>query len=78
MAIKTWGYVTFVNNDVRPHTIVSDPVDAHTLCPPLNRVGTLQPGERRDSGTLQLRSDCGYHDHGDPSNALMKGRILVD
>ena len=69
--------MTFVHNDVRPHTI-ADPVDVHTLCPPLNRVGTLQPGERRDSGPLDPRRNCGYHDHGDPSNASMKGRILVD
>ena len=76
--IKAWQYVTFVNNDVRPHTIVSDPVDAHTLCPPVNRVGILQPGESRETGTLDLKRVCRYHDHTDPSNISMMGQIVVD
>src|SRR4029450_2960858 len=37
------NYVTFVNADSRPHTIVSDPVDLHTQCPALNRVGVIPP-----------------------------------
>src|SRR5438045_408393 len=50
--IKAWGRVRFTNSDARPHTIVSDPVDLHTQCPPVNNVGLLQPGESRDTGTL--------------------------
>ena len=76
--IKAWEYVTFVNNDVRPHTIVSDPVDAHSLCPPVNRVGLLQPGERRETGTLEIRRTCGFHDHNDPSDPSLRGRIVVE
>ena len=74
--IKAWGQVTFVNNDSRPHTIVSDPVDLHTQCPPINRVGLLQPGESRTSGTLNLPGTCGFHDHTDQVEAL-RGRIIV-
>ena len=42
--IERWNYVMFVNADSRPHTIVSDPVDLHTQCPVLNRVGVILPG----------------------------------
>jgi plastocyanin len=41
--IKAWSHVTFVNNDTRPHNIVSDPVDVHTQCPSINEVGTCRP-----------------------------------
>ena len=44
--------VTFVNNDTRPHTMVSDPVGIHSDCPPINDVGFLAPGARRSTGTL--------------------------
>jgi len=68
----------FVNNDNRSHTIVSDPVDLHTQCPVLNRVGIIQPGESRESGSLTDSTTCGFHDHNDPSDASLKGRIVVD
>ena len=76
--IKAWDFVTFVNNDVRPHTIVSDPVDAHSQCPQINRVGVLQPGERRETGSLELKRICGFHDHNDPSDRSFQGRIVVE
>ena len=70
--------MTFVNADSRPHAIVSDPVDLHSQCPALNRVGLIPPGESRESGTLSDRATCGFHDHTDPSDAALKGRIIVD
>jgi plastocyanin len=76
--IERWNYVTFVNADSRPHTIVSDPVDLHTQCPALQRVGVIPPGESRDSGTLADRTACGFHDHNDPADGALKGRIIVD
>lgn len=76
--IKAWDFVTFVNNDIRPHTIVSDPVDVHSQCPQINRVGILQPGERRETGTLELKRTCGFHDHNDPSDRSFQGRIVVE
>jgi plastocyanin len=76
--IKAWGQVKFVNNDTRPHTMVSDPVDSHTDCPPLNRVGTLQPGESRNTGTLNLPGNCNFHDHDNQANPALRGRIVVE
>jgi hypothetical protein len=68
----------FVNADSRSHTIVSDPVDLHTQCPVLNRVGVILPGESRESGSLTERTACGFHDHNDPADGALKGRILVE
>ena len=76
--IERWNHVMFVNADSRPHTIVSDPVDLHTQCPALNRVGVILPGESRESGTLADRTACGFHDHNDPADGALKGRIIVD
>jgi plastocyanin len=75
--IKAWNSVRFVNDDTRAHTIVSDPIDLHTQCPPLNRIGTLQPGQSRDTGTLNLTGACGFHDHDDQVEAF-RGRIVVE
>ena len=77
LRIKAWSRVTFVNNDTRPHTIVSDPVDVHTQCPPVNQVGLLNPGESRSTGTLNLTGTCGFHDHGNKTDASLMGRIVV-
>ena len=76
--IRAWNFVTFVNNDTRTHTIASDPVDLHTQCPPVNRIGVLQPGESRDTSTLMVTGTCGYHDHGNPSDSAFQGRIIVE
>ncbi len=76
--IERWNYVTFVNADSRPHAIASDPVDLHTQCPALNRVGIIPPGESRESGTLTEKTACGFHDHNDPADTALKGRIVVD
>jgi hypothetical protein len=69
--------VTFVNADTRPHVIVSHPVDLHSQCPVLNRVGIIPPGGSRLSGTLTDTTTCGYHDHNDPSDGSLQGRIIV-
>jgi plastocyanin len=76
--IKAWSRVTFMNNDTKPHTIVSDPVDLHTQCPPVNQVGLLNPGESRSTGTLNLTGTCGFHDHGNKVDASLMGRIVVE
>jgi hypothetical protein len=31
--IDNWNHIRFVNNDIVPHEIVSDPVNAHSDCP---------------------------------------------
>jgi hypothetical protein len=43
--------VLFVNNDVRPQAMSSDPITVHTDCPAINDVGTLAPGQSRSTGT---------------------------
>lgn len=75
--IKAWNHVRFVNNDSRSHTIVSDPVNLHSDCPPLNRIGLLQPGQSRDTGTLHLPGVCGFHDHDNQVDAY-RGRIVIE
>jgi plastocyanin len=78
LRIRGWNQVRFVNNDTRPHTMVSDPVDLHTECPAINQVGYLQPGESRNTGTLYLARTCGFHDHSNQNDARLRGRIVVD
>ena len=52
----------FTNTDTRPHSILSDPIDTHTECPPVNQVGLLNRGESRTTGTLNLSRVCRFHD----------------
>jgi plastocyanin len=68
--------VTFVNNDTVAHTMSSDPHPVHTDCPALN-MGTMSPGQSRDSGTLNTARVCGFHDHDDPDNAALKGTVTI-
>jgi plastocyanin len=76
--IKAWHHVTFVNNDSRPHNIVSDPVNFHTDCPQINEVGYLPPGSTRETRTLNLTGVCGFHDHLNLEDDSLKGRIVVE
>jgi plastocyanin len=75
--IDAWSQVRFINNDTQPHSMVSDPVDVHNQCPPINMVGVLQPGESRNTGTLNLSGTCGFHDHLNKTSAAWRGRIVV-
>ena len=75
--IKAWGHVLFLNNDTRPHTIASDPVQTHSDCPGMNQVGFLNPGESRETGALNEVRTCGFHDHLNESDVTWKGRIIV-
>ena len=76
VTIQSGNHVTFVNNDSVQHTISSNPHPVHTDCPPLNH-GTLLPGQSRATGNLTARRTCGFHDHDDPDNNNLKGRIVV-
>jgi plastocyanin len=78
LRVKAWAHVTFVNEDNRAHTIVSDPVDRHTDCPPINAVGVITPGQRRTSATLNLPARCGFHDHDNPTDTKFAGLIIVE
>jgi plastocyanin len=69
--------VLFINNDARRHDITSDPHPEHTDCPELNQVGLLTNGQSRESGNLVAVRTCGFHDHENPDNAALRGRIVV-
>jgi hypothetical protein len=69
--------VTFTNNDSRVHEMDSDPHPEHTDCVELNQVGFLNPGQSRQSGNLNTARRCGFHDHGNPDNAGLKGTITI-
>ena len=75
-AIPRVSRVTFVNNDTEAHTMSSNPHPIHTDCPPLN-MGTLGPGQTRESGILNTARSCGFHDHDDPTNPSLLGTITV-
>lgn len=75
--VPAFSRVTFINNDVRPHAMNSDPITGHTDCPAINAVGTLAPGESRSTGTLAVPRACGFHDHENEFDAAWKGRIIV-
>jgi plastocyanin len=69
--------VLFINNDVRGHDMTSDPHPEHTDCPELNQVGLLTNGQSRESGNLVAVRTCGFHDHENPDNNALRGRIVV-
>lgn len=75
--IPAFGKVLFINNDVRPHAMSSDPITTHTDCPAINDVGTLAPGQQRTTGTLAVPRTCGFHDHTNELDNTWKGRIVV-
>jgi plastocyanin len=68
--------VLFTNNDARPHDMASDPHPEHDTCRELN-LGTLNPGQSRETLNLVTVRTCGFHDHDNPDNASLKGRIVV-
>jgi plastocyanin len=75
--IAVGGRVEFLNNDVRPHAMSSDPITVHTDCPAINDVGTLAPGQRRSTGVLDVARTCGFHDHTNELDPTWKGSIIV-
>jgi hypothetical protein len=69
--------VVFVNSHSQPHEMTSDPHPEHTDCPAINAVGLLRPGENRETGNLVAVRTCGFHDHSNPTNKALQGRIVV-
>jgi hypothetical protein len=69
--------VLFVNNDNRRRNMTSDPHPEHDICPEINNVGLLNQGQMRETGNLVLVRTCGFHDHDDPDNANVRGRIII-
>lgn len=77
LTVAPGARVLFVNNDSRRHDMTSDQHPDHLECPALNQVGLLIPGQQRESGNLVTARTCGFHDHEDPDNANLKGRIVI-
>ena len=69
--------VLFVNSDSRRHDMTSDPHPDHTDCPEINQVGLLQPMQSRETGNLVAVRTCGFHDHENPENTALSGRIVI-
>ena len=77
LVVAPGARVLFVNNDSRRHDMTSDPHPEHNLCTEINQVGILQPGQARETGNLVAVRTCGFHDHEDPDNQLLTGRIVI-
>ncbi len=69
--------VTFVNNDGRGHNVSSDPHPNHTDCPSINAVNNLTNGQTRLTNAFTAARTCGFHDHDDPDNGSLRGRITI-
>ena len=69
--------ILFVNSDSRSHNMTSDPHPDHNDCPAINDVGVLVPGQRRQTGNLNVTRTCGFHDHDDSENSRWKGSITI-
>jgi hypothetical protein len=77
LVVPQGARVLFINLHSRSHFMSSDPHPDHEDCPPINQVGVLRPGERRETGNLIEIRTCGIHDHDDPDNLALRGAIVV-
>lgn len=77
VTVARGGRVTFVNDDVRPHDVFSDPDHIGTDCPAVNVVGFLTAGRRGETGPLDVARRCGYHDHLATTDDSLRGAIIV-
>lgn len=69
--------VTFVNTDSVAHEIASGPVPSYDQCPAINRVGSLAPGQRMQTGALTATSACSFLDLLRTSDSRWQGTIAV-
>ena len=77
VTIRVGGHVTFTNQDTVPHDMNSDPHPNHTDCPPMNAVAFLAAGQAKDTADFPVARACGFHDHNQPTNASLQGRIII-
>ncbi len=75
--IPVGSRVTFVNMANTVHEMSSDPHPTHENCPPINEVSALAPGQFRQTGAFSTARICGYHDHGQSTNTLVQGTIVI-
>ena len=69
--------VLFMNSDNRQHEIGSDQHPDHTDCLEINQVGFISPGQLKETGNLVTVRTCGFHDHLNPTNTTLMGRIII-
>jgi plastocyanin len=77
LVVSQGARVLFINNHAQRHEMTSDPHPEHSNCPELNQVGLLTPGQSRETGNLVTIRTCGFHDHENPDNAALRGRIII-
>jgi plastocyanin len=77
LIIQLGDRVLFVNDHSRRHDMASDEHPDHRDCPPINQVGLLHPGQRRETENFVIARICGFHDHDDPDDNNLKGRIVI-
>ena len=77
LTVSAGSQVTFVNNDRITHEMFSDPHPEHTDCPEIDFVGSLAPGQAKQTGNLNTVRTCGFHDHLQPLNTSLQGSILI-
>jgi len=77
VTISVGQSVRFVNNDGRVRDMTSDPHPAHTNCPSISNVGVLSNGQTKETFGFSQSGSCGFHDHNDPDNNSVKGRITI-
>jgi plastocyanin len=78
LTVSAGTRVTFVNSDTRVHDMNSNPHPEHTDCPEINQVGFLQAGQSKQTGNLNTRRTCGYHDHNQDANTNLQGTIVIE
>jgi plastocyanin len=77
VTISVGQSVRFVSSDSRTHDMSSDPHPSHTNCPSIGNVGNITPGQTKDTFGFAAAGSCGFHDHNDPDNNALKGRITI-
>jgi plastocyanin len=75
--IQVGSRVIFTNSDRVPHEMASDPHPTHEICPPINEVSALAPGQSRQTGVFTVARSCGFHDHGQSENTSLQGTIVI-
>ena len=77
MTVAQGARVLFINNDSRRHDMTSDEHPDHFDCPVINQVGLLQPRQQRETGNFVIVRTCGFHDHDNPTDPRLQGRIIT-
>ena len=75
--IRPGERVLFVNTNTVVHEISSDDHPSHLECPAINQVGSISPGQSKETGNFVTAQTCMYHDHLDALNPGVLGTIVI-